>query len=454
MTTMWGFRGGARWAVVLAALSVLLVASPPTYAQFVSGSDGSDGAITFSVPSGLSSVTFTFDPRTICSQVGVACTKAPGTGGAVELDDDGDNVYHFTTVTVGQSVTVRFWAKYMRNPGPVVWLATGNVAFGRYGTLTLNGEGGDTGGPNLSTRGRSEPGPGGFPGGVAAKPSDAPTPGLGPGGATIPNGSQSGCPAGHVVAITTSRCPGGGSKYGSDSIQPLIGGSGGSGGAAIGQSMGGGGGAGGGAIRISSSSTITLPYQGGIYASGGSSYNNGNGGYQGGAGSGGAIHLQATTVDGCYEGNLRVDGARGPGDEYSSSGRIRIDGTYSYGCNHNGVVPLNGPAVNVPLPPPPASVRVVSFGGQSVPDVPGAAYTAPDVNIDSTAPLTVAIEAKNIPRGTVVKLIVSSEGSGAGTADQTVDTTPLAGDSDALTTATAQVTLPRGVSRVFVRAVW
>ena len=451
MTTMWGFRGGARWAMVLAAFSVLLVASPPTYAQCVSGSDGSDGAITFSVPSGLSSVVLDFNPRTICSQVGVSCTKTAGPGSSVELDTDGDNVYHFTTVTVGQSVSLRLLAKNMRNPGPVVWLALGDVTFNRYSTLDLYAQNGHVGGQNYSVRTPSEPGPGGYPGGVGAKPGDLPGAGGGPGAGAVPS-SEMGCSAGHVIALSTVRCSGGGAKYGTDSIQPLVGGSGGSGGHAYGTFMGAGGGAGGGAIRITSGGTLTLPREGFVNVRGGYTRDRQNGGYGGGAGSGGAAHFQAPVIT-CQSTTIAAEGGQGNG-ENGANGRIRFDSNaVPQGCI-NYPTALTGPLLNVPLPAAFASVRVVSFGGQAVPEVPDAAYTAPDVNVDSTAPLAVAIEAKNIPRGTVVKLIVSSEGSGAGTADQTVDTTPLVGDSDALTTATAQVTLPRGVSRVFVRAVW
>lgn len=196
-----------------------------------------------------------------------------------------------------------------------------------------------------------------------------------------------------------------------------------------------------------------MPHEGWVSVNGGGTYRNGNGGYEGGGGSAGVIHLQARTLT-CASTTLYVDGGSGDGGNSGSAGRVRIDAdTYAGGCSPTQPA-LYGPAVNVPLPSSWASVRVVTLAGQPVPPVPGNEYTVPDVTVDSTAALAVAIEARNIPRGTVVKLIVASEGSGAGTADQTIETTPLAGDSDALTTASASVVLPRGVSRVHVRAVW
>ncbi len=108
------------------------------HAQFVSGSDGSDGAL--SVAGGQGS--FAFD-----------------TSG---LDTDGDGVFHFTTIDVGAGTTLILRAD---NPGlsegvPVVWLATGAVTIA--GSLDLRG---GTGHRFDNMAVASNPGAGGFAGG-------------------------------------------------------------------------------------------------------------------------------------------------------------------------------------------------------------------------------------------------------------------------------------------------
>jgi hypothetical protein len=84
-----------------------------------------------------------------------------------------------------------------------------------------------------------------------------------------------------------------------------------------------------------------------------------------------------------------------------------------------------------------------------VPAVPTGSFATPDVTINSASAVTLNIEARNIPIGTVIKLNVFSENS----ADQIVDSTPLAG-TFAQSTATASVTVPSGYSRMYVRATW
>lgn len=73
----------------------------------------------------------------------------------------------------------------------------------------------------------------------------------------------------------------------------------------------------------------------------------------------------------------------------------------------------------------------------------------PDVTINATTAVPVAIEARNIPPGTVVKLHIFSDNG----ADQIIDSTALDGTLANLT-ATASVVLPPGFSRGFVRATW
>ena len=118
-------KGGLLQYLVSFCITFVLAAglsSPTVNAQvFDSGSDGSDGALDFSGAQSGDTVIFnpaTFDPP---------------------LDADGDSVYHFTTITVPEGVTVRLVADLL-GVAPVTWLASGAVQID--GTLDLNGEDG------------------------------------------------------------------------------------------------------------------------------------------------------------------------------------------------------------------------------------------------------------------------------------------------------------------------
>ena len=73
----------------------------------------------------------------------------------------------------------------------------------------------------------------------------------------------------------------------------------------------------------------------------------------------------------------------------------------------------------------------------------------PDMTINKSTPVTLAIQAKNIPLGTQINVSLFSE-SGE---DQLLTSTPLSG-TVAASVAEASGTLPPGFSRVFVRASW
>jgi hypothetical protein len=339
------------------------------------------------------------------------------------LDADGDGIYNFTTINIAADVTVKLSGKIFSRP--VIWLATGPVTIN--GNIDLNGDNGHIATNISSVRAPSIPGAGGYSGGVggnASNPTMQAQPGNGPGGG----------------AATA-----GGTFTGNVFLVPLVGGSGGGGGNTPGQ-FGPGGGAGGGALLIASSDSISLV---GVAGSG-----NGrlaaNGGCPGtnqvGGGSGGALRLVAPTISG--NGTIQTSGCGNGGD-----GRVRIEAfnhQYAF-TNGNG-----SPAANVTTASPsnvflPAfpTVRVVSVAGVPVNQSPTGSFQMPDVSINSASPVTVVIEARNIPVGTVVKLHLFSENG----ADQFVDTTPLAGTSQT-STATASVVFPTGFSRGFVRATW
>jgi hypothetical protein len=414
----------SRFLALVAALALLPALSGALSAQsFDSGSTGADGALTLTTPG-----TIDFDPASFTPP----------------LDPDGDNVYHFTSVTIGPGVTVR-----LRGPGlnmsPVWWLASGPVVLD--GTIDLSGDDGQHGSVVIHDGSRSPavPGAGGFPGGVGGTTTAAAQTGSGPGGGLLAQRSDhSGGGAAHV-----SRGSGdiaGPPAYGNPFLLPLLGGSGGAGAHHF-SGNGGGGGAGGGAILIASS--ISIVVNGAVRANGGSGGATAASHTNGGGGSGGTIHLLAPSVGG--SGALSAIGGN-PSNTFNlgSPGRIRLEAfqTSLAGSVSPGPVratPFTRSLTPAGLP----SVRIVTVGAVAVAEDPTGSFEVPDVTIGQAAAVPVEIEARNVPPGTVVRLHVFSEGG----ADQIVNASPLVGTL-AQSTATASVVFPPGFSRGFVRATW
>jgi len=127
---------------------------PDAFAQFVTGSNGSDGAYN-------PTVSGNFVPSSF-----------KGTGVA-------NNVFNFTTITFSAGVTVTFSAWY--DNAPVYWLATGKVDIET--TLNLAGQ---NGAPSTTdpadVRIPVATGSGGYSGGVGGLGSQPATSGNGPGG--------------------------------------------------------------------------------------------------------------------------------------------------------------------------------------------------------------------------------------------------------------------------------
>ena len=388
---------------------IALLGSRTASAQvFDSGSNGSDGALNLT----QTGTPIEFDPV------------------ALGLDTDGDNIYHFTTITIAAGVTVRLTARKIN--GPVFWLASGAVQID--GVIDLDGEDGQ----GLSPTGvpmPTVPGAGGFAGGVKGGP------GFGPfGGPGLSGGSQS-----------CFRNAFGGGGPGNRFLVPLSGGSGGASGGGDASRVGWGGGAGGGALLIASSVSITVT--GTIMANGGDGFS-----FQcGGGGGGGGLRLVAPIITGTGALQARGGGRRNAGPNCQpcgagggTDGGIRLEAfQHAFtGTTAPGPILASPFALFLPLTTPPV-LRVVSVAGILVASDPTGSFTMPDVTFNAATAVPVLIEAHNIPLGTIVQLHLFSENG----ADQILDSTPLAGSLQ-LSTATASAVIPPGFSRGFVRATW
>jgi hypothetical protein len=168
----------------------------------------------------------------------------------------------------------------------------------------------------------------------------------------------------------------------------------------------------------------------------------------GGGGSGGSIHLIAPTVSG--SGTLSASGGvhGNSAASVASSGRVRLDAFSNQFAGVSNAFLSVGPPYNVPLPTGFPAVRVTSIAGIPV-STPTGEASPPDASINQSGPVTVGIEARNVPLGTVLQVRVMSEA----VPDFIVNSTPLAGTLQ-LSTATAAVTFPPGFSRGLIRATW
>ena len=399
-----GLRG-LKWTLIPIFAGWTALAQP----SFNSTSTGSDGALNLTTQG-----TILFDPTTFTPP----------------LNPSGNNIYNFTTITIGAGVTVRLSGRNLT--GPIYWLATGAVTIA--GTLDLSGEAGGNTSNSEETRSPAYGGAGGYTGGQGGRPGNPavpPTPGNGPGGGAA-------APAGGNGAAGTFA---GTNVY----LVPLVGGSGGGGGVAYdANTVGGGGGAGGGAVLIASSASISI--NGKILVQGGTggtcpyTYVTGCGG----SGSGGAIHLIAPAVSG--NGTLSTSAYYA-----TTAGEIRIE-TASYPNSLTLTSPYtvsSTPNLYLPATPPP-TLTVVSVGGVSLPAVPTGSFTVPDANINSSAAIPVVIQAAYIPPGTVPTLQFFSDVGGT---DFSVTVPALTGTL-AQSTTTVQVTFPAGFTRGYVLASW
>jgi hypothetical protein len=409
---MWTLR--LAWSGIVAGILLWAGAGTGMAQTFNSGSTGADGA---------------FNPT---------CTPTPCT---VQQALPASGVFNFTTINIPTNITVKF-TKNQTNT-PVTMLATGNVTIN--GIIDVSGSPGTDGvnSTNLAfTAGAS--GPGGFDGGNGATGLVSSTggAGLGPGGgAGGLSGSAYG--GGGGFAAVGSGGTAGGAMYGTASLLPLIGGSGGGAGwtQTFGRTSGAGGG-GGGALLIASSGTITL--QGGILRARGGNTSGAPvpSAFYGGGGSGGAIRLVATAITGTggtidVAGGTQVFSPANPG----AGGRVGIE-AFTNTASINFGTPAPG-AVTVALPSPailptPPTLTISSVAGVSAPASPGAKYSSPDIVVPAgtTNPMTVALAASQVPLGTTITVTTKPENGAATSATST----GLSG-TVASSTATASLTI-------------
>jgi hypothetical protein len=373
----------------------------------------------------------------------------PTTSQSVQIPPSG--VFNFTTFNIPAGFSITFIPN--ANNTPLVILATGDVTI--TGAIFINGSnsGGFTGGIG---------GPGGKRGGnggltlaglTQGQSGDGPGGGLGSGS----GGNSHGGGGGYATAGVNGAGPAagqGGQAYGNLSILPLLGGSGGggSGSTGVGGTSGNGGGGGGGAILIASSGNIIFTASGGIVANGG------NGGCcldgRGGGGSGGAIRLMANTISG--SGFLQVLGGvfGGTSTRSGAPGFIRVEAFnssgYSPGLSSGAVISSTLPGA-VMLPSTAPSLRIASVAGIATPSSPlGSFQGQPDIVVPSAQanPVPIALEASNLPLGSVVDVTLTPERG----APATVQSSPLAG-TEANSTASASISLSNMISVISAKLV-
>jgi hypothetical protein len=165
-----------------------------------------------------------------------------------------------------------------------------------------------------------------------------------------------------------------------------------------------------------------------------------------GCGAGGAIRLIANSIvtNGAL---LDVRSGCGSGIFAGGLGRVRLETFQQSGGFGPGGITTTSQGLPGKVLPDSASpaVHIVSIGGVSVPPTPQATYfNVPDVTVNPNLPnpITVALQANNVPLGTALAVSVITEGVAT---RATFNSTALTGTL-ASSTATANLTLPPGTS--------
>jgi len=338
----------------------------------------------------------------------------------------GGSVYNFNTIQIAPGSTLKLSGAAF--PGPLYFLAQGAVTVG--GTIDLSGQSGSVPTTPAQRTGPTIPGPGGYGGGAASFAGNPALAGLGPAGG----------------AVNLNNCgigAGGGGFTGNQFLVPLVGGSGGGGNA-------GSGGAGGGALLIASSVSITVT--GTITANGG------NGNSASGGGGGGGVRLVAPVIAGTGGTITTAGGGGSSGSGFDAggcggaNGIVRLESfqnTFT-GSTSGNLYLANPFSLFIPASTAQPSLIVTSIGGVAVPSNPTGSFVVPDAVVNSSSPLTVNIQASNIPLGTIPTVYFSTENF----PDQKIAANAGLAGTLASSTTTATVTLNPGYSIGFITATW
>jgi hypothetical protein len=436
--------------------------SSPSALAFNSGSTGADGAL------------------------------APTVSTTIQLPESG--ILNYTSINIPAGVTVRFKKNALNTPVHLLVSGDATIAgqlrvdgtHSAFAGTAVDGNQADDGNPGLG-------GPGGFDGGRGGRDDVAFRPeiirggaGLGPGGGLggLEGANQDcningryyqyiGGGGGHAMRADghsgreacEAIAPGGarGRAYGSNILQPLIGGSGGGGGRGGKNFSGSGGGGGGGAILVAVSGRFTLASTGYVTADAGASgiSEGQDTGGTGGGGAGGAVRIVATTIagsgtfsalGGCYHKPGQMGyyyyaaGSYLQSDRFlecrnygGSVGRIRLEAeanTFSGPSYPGFTADTPGPIFLASLP----ALRIASVAGSAVPANPtGNADVILPATI--TNPVAVAFETTNVPTGNTVLLkVIPAYGNPIEALSPAIVGSAAAG------TASVQVSLPQGPS--------
>ena len=371
--------------ILFASIISLFIGVSSLSAQFLSGSDETDGALDITVDT------------------------------TVDLDADG--IFHHTTINVAEGATLTFNANDLNTP--IHLLATGNVLI--EGTIDVRGKPGTSSPP---TGGKG--GPGGFDGGdpgiIGAEPGDGHGPGGGKAGdSSSTSSSANSAGAGAYGTVGTLVSPNDGIPYGSPLLVPIVGGAGGGG---LDGQPGQGGSGGGGAILIASDTEIEIASAGTINAKGGSNLDPN----RLGQGSGGGIRLVSPLVKGV--GILNAEGGSFS-TSFGGSGRIRIDtldkSQISFDFQPLNVVSIGAFMAVFPTPTP--RLDIIEAAGQAISEGAGSSVsifldfgTSPNQTVvvqarDFTGivPIAVVLVPENGPSTEVQDQIDMSEGNPAQT---------------------------------------
>lgn len=269
----------------------------------------------------------------------------PASSGTTTLNVPSNGVFNCTSITIGQSSTLRFVKNALNTP--VYLLATGDVLI--EGIIDVSGESasGILGGAG---------GPGGFDGGNGGFPG-------------VPNGDGHGPGGGVDTGAVADRT--GGNSYMTPLLIPMIGGSGGSGGdnRLVPASGHGGGGGGGGGIVVASNTKIEMACSGSIRSNPGSRSGNG------GSAARGAVRLVAPVIE-------EVTCSSGANSGTSIvAGTVRFDAIDKTGILDISVSGLTGgSSIGTALfvfPPTVPTLRLTSVAGNAVPPGSDSVFVLP-----------------------------------------------------------------------------